>query len=45
MEDNKKNELLTKLRIQIEYYLSDENLKSDKFFHDKISSDNEVMTL
>ena len=23
---------------QVEYYLSDENLKYDKFFHDKISA-------
>jgi hypothetical protein len=29
------------VRKQIEYYLSDENLKSDKFFHDKISGDPE----
>ena len=28
MEDNKINETITKLRIQIEYYLSDENLKA-----------------
>ena len=42
MEDNQKKELLNKLRIQIEYYLSDENLKGDKFFHDKISTDTEV---
>lgn len=43
MEDNQKKELLNKLRIQIEYYLSDENLKGDKFFHDKISTDTEVI--
>jgi hypothetical protein len=42
MEDNQRNELLVKLRVQIEYYLSDENLKGDKFFHEKISSDIEV---
>ena len=42
MEDNKINETITKLRIQIEYYLSDENLKADKFFHDKILSDSDV---
>eukprot|EP00928_Gymnodinium_smaydae_P046665 TRINITY_DN310_c0_g1_i10.p1 TRINITY_DN310_c0_g1~~TRINITY_DN310_c0_g1_i10.p1 ORF type:complete len:421 (+),score=107.40 TRINITY_DN310_c0_g1_i10:73-1263(+) len=29
------------LRKQVEYYLSDENLKHDKFFHEKISSDPE----
>jgi hypothetical protein len=43
MEDNQRKELLKKLRIQIEYYLSEENLKGDKFFHDKISSDTEVI--
>jgi hypothetical protein len=42
MEANKKNELLAKLRVQIEFYLSDENLKGDKFFHDKILSDTDV---
>jgi len=26
---------------QVEYYLSDQNLKKDKFFHDKVSSDPE----
>lgn len=29
------------MRKQVEYYLSDENLRHDKFFHDKISSDPE----
>lgn len=29
------------VRKQIEYYLCDENLKYDKFFHDKISEDKE----
>merc|ERR1719171_1180504 len=29
------------LRKQVEYYLSDENLKFDKFFHEKISADSE----
>mmetsp|Transcript_18907 Transcript_18907/g.33603 ORF Transcript_18907/g.33603 Transcript_18907/m.33603 type:complete len:443 (-) Transcript_18907:144-1472(-) len=29
------------VRKQVEYYLSDENLKYDKFFHEKISSDKE----
>eukprot|EP00401_Gymnodinium_catenatum_P027285 CAMPEP_0117501004 /NCGR_PEP_ID=MMETSP0784-20121206/23071_1 /TAXON_ID=39447 /ORGANISM="" /LENGTH=469 /DNA_ID=CAMNT_0005296237 /DNA_START=70 /DNA_END=1479 /DNA_ORIENTATION=- len=29
------------VRKQVEYYLSDENLRYDKFFHEKISSDSE----
>lgn len=29
----------TKLRIQIEYYLSDKNLEGDKFFNEKIRED------
>jgi hypothetical protein len=29
------------VRKQVEYYLSDDNLKFDKFFHDKISADAE----
>jgi len=29
------------LKKQVEYYLSDENLKSDKFFRDKITADSE----
>jgi len=29
------------VRKQIEYYLSDENLKFDKFFHEKIATDSE----
>jgi len=29
------------VRKQVEYYLSDDNLKTDKFFHEKISSDAE----
>merc|ERR1740130_835868 len=29
------------LRKQVEYYLSDENLKYDKFFHEKITADSE----
>ena len=32
-------DLLTKLRKQIEYYLSDENLKHDHFFHPIISKE------
>jgi hypothetical protein len=31
-----------KLKTQIEYYLSDANLKVDKFFHHKISSAKDV---
>lgn len=33
------DEKLNQLRGQVEYYLSDDNLKRDKFFHEKISSD------
>ena len=33
-----KPELQETIKTQIEYYLSDENLKHDKFFHDKISA-------
>merc|ERR1719436_1319808 len=29
------------VRKQVEYYMSDDNLKHDKFFHEKISSDGE----
>merc|ERR1712194_995537 len=29
------------VRKQVEYYLSDENLKHDKFFHEKIATDKE----
>jgi hypothetical protein len=32
-------EILERLKGQIEYYLGDENLKKDKFFHEKISND------
>jgi hypothetical protein len=43
MENNdKSSEGQIKLKQQVEYYLSDENLRSDKFFHDKISADTEV---
>jgi hypothetical protein len=34
-----------KLKTQIEYYLSDANLKVDKFFHHKISSAKDVLIL
>ena len=40
MENNQ--EKINKIKIQIEYYLSDENLGKDKFFHDSISKDPEV---
>lgn len=33
------NDKLEQIRVQVEYYLSDENLKRDKFFHEKISTD------
>jgi hypothetical protein len=32
---------LAAVRKQVEYYMSDENLRCDKFFHDKISADAE----
>ena len=31
-------DLVSSRAAQVEYYLSDENLKYDKFFHDKISA-------
>lgn len=37
MSDDTKGQL----KKQIEYYFSDKNLKKDKFFHNKISSDKE----
>ena len=33
------------LKKQIEYYLSDGNLKKDRFFHDLIDADKEVIFL
>lgn len=30
---------ITKIKQQVEYYLSDKNLQNDKFFHEKINSD------
>lgn len=42
MDSNETNEKIQKLKVQIEYYLSDENLQHDKFFHDKITSDERV---
>ena len=38
MEDTPSDNI-TKLRIQIEYYLSDKNLEHDKFFNEKIRED------
>lgn len=37
------SERMHKLKIQLEYYLSDENLKRDRFFHEKISADENVL--
>ena len=34
-------EKLNDIKIQMEYYLSDENLKKDQFFHQKILSNSE----
>ena len=43
MISNKNFDSKTKeLKKQIEYYLSDENLKKDDFFHKKISSSPDV---
>jgi len=33
------------VKKQVEYYLSDNNLKRDEFFYDKIKSDKEVSIL
>ena len=35
----KQEDRMNGLKSQVEYYLSDENLKRDKFFHEKISGD------
>ena len=35
------NDLLT----QVEYYLSDKNLTNDKFFHEKIKSSTDVLSI
>lgn len=40
--DKTNTEKLNKIKYQIEYYLSDENLASDKYFHDLISIDIDV---
>ena len=34
---SKENEKKISIKEQVEYYLSDENLKKDSFFHNKIS--------
>ena len=34
---SKENEKNIAIKEQVEYYLSDENLKKDSFFHNKIS--------
>ena len=36
-KDSKENEKKISIKEQVEYYLSDENLKKDSFFHNKIS--------
>ena len=33
---------IAEVRKQLEYYMSDENLKRDEFFHDMISKSDEV---
>lgn len=38
MEDTKTT-LINTLQTQIEYYMSDKNLESDKFFNEKIRED------
>lgn len=37
-----KQETSTLIRVQIEYYFSDDNMKRDSFFHKKISAEPEV---
>ena len=37
-----KQDKTLKIKVQIEYYLSDENLEKDKFFHDQISKNSLV---
>lgn len=41
--DGNKNEKINKIRYQVEYYLSDENMCKDKFFHELITKDIEVI--
>jgi hypothetical protein len=40
--DGNKTEKINKIRYQVEYYLSDENMCKDKFFHELISNNVEV---
>ena len=42
MEKANNTERLAKIKKQIEYYLSDDNLAKDKYFHDLISKDIDV---
>ena len=44
MEDTN-TDRLTKIKIQIEYYLSDKNMEHDKFFNEKIREDLNVNNL
>jgi hypothetical protein len=44
MEDTR-TVLLNDLKTQIEYYMSDKNLESDKFFNEKIREDLNVTKL
>ena len=37
-------EKLNKIKYQVEYYLSDENLSKDKFFHELILKDIKILT-
>ena len=41
MENTEKENNLHKIKKQIEYYLSDDNLQHDEFFHNKISENKE----
>ena len=43
MENTEKENNLYKIKKQIEYYLSDDNLQHDEFFHNKISENKEAM--
>ena len=38
-----KQERTNKIKIQIEYYFTDENLQKDRFFHDLISKNENVL--
>jgi hypothetical protein len=40
-----KQERTNKIKIQIEYYFTDENLQKDRFFHDLISKNENVLNL